>query len=460
MRFRNDLLTARHPDLARLQERFETATVPGLAEVLAMEVSFGTSASVALVDWTTFYNATALLVGGNEHIDAFTALGDLTTLLGASIFYDRVLVLGHEDEFRLRDGSDFLYVTGDRLGVADALTRLSLPAEVTGTSALLDDCFASAVSNLRDDESGLIAAANKHWEAMLPPGTSLPAVRDAEVVGWTESADRAPRLRQLFWPLSGKINTTDINRVVVDNDIRTLAYENIAALLSTLLEQPDGAGPTIRYVGGALRSPMQAAIQDVRRQEWNRQPPATEKILASWWHEEHRHVAATDFPFWLPGVFADCDSMDDLARVVGSRRQGAKKLRASRDGLEAAVAAGNEGAYSKFKSAVSGNLWPSAVDAASVAAGTAVIGAVLEGAIGVPGTGAVVQAYGSIYSARATRLLTRHRKSQLRVLFTISEDAEELLNPQGRLREWLALPPATPQVSQVLAQLNTLQWRF
>jgi hypothetical protein len=80
--------------------------------------------------------------------------------------------------------------------------------------------------------------------------TSAPERDD---VGWTFTPGRPSLFKQLF--REGGMWSRDDN-LIIENDVRAMIYENVAAMLTGALATDALTGLNVRYLGGVLRSPM------------------------------------------------------------------------------------------------------------------------------------------------------------------------------------------------------------
>jgi hypothetical protein len=200
--------------------------------------------SVGLVDWTSVYHVDELFEGGDRDLDPFVALADLNAIIAAVLFYDRVVVL---------DADDLVPRVAEALRVPDVLVSLSSKAGPSGAGGhslltwALEDCFqmsAARLSNLRPDgfEGWFWNELRRGWTDMLP-GVALPDEYDLNEVGWSGSPGRPALMRQLFSPNVWKPSVFT-KQLIIDNDVRALTYENVAALLTAALAASDLRAPT------------------------------------------------------------------------------------------------------------------------------------------------------------------------------------------------------------------------
>lgn len=221
--------------------------------------------TVALLDWTTIRHVHALMTSDTEHLDMFVALADLNTLLAAALFYDRAVVI---------DDDQYAAEVAELLGIADMLIPLSSRAgpETSWGSPVLFEAFNSSFQQSAADLGSQRAAStmtvdlNEAWKNLLPD-VQLPSSRDVNAVHWTLSPGHPALFRQLFGSAMWSHDDKDL---VIENDVRAMTYENVAALLTGALATDPLTGPNVRYLGGVLRSPMQRAIRARWRDAWDR----------------------------------------------------------------------------------------------------------------------------------------------------------------------------------------------
>ena len=253
-------------------------------------------ATVALLDWTTVNHVHRLINGDRDGIDPFVALADLNALLAAVLFYDRVMVV---------DGDGVYEDVGEELGVADVLYSLSTrggPQTPWNVSVLTDSCescfqdAAANMANLRPD-SPLKVELDNAWTELLP-AAELPEDRDPNAIHWTGSPGRPVLFRQLFGPTDLWGDPRFTKRLIVDNDIRALTYENVASVLTGALATDELVGPNVRYVGGVLRSPMQRAARAMWRRSWDRRGglPLETALNERWAAHVATRAASPAFP--------------------------------------------------------------------------------------------------------------------------------------------------------------------
>jgi hypothetical protein len=226
--------------------------------------------TVALVDWTTVHHVHRLFAGDAELIDPFIALADLNALLAAALFYDRVVVL---------DADEIIDDVRDAIGLGSVLVTVSSDGGplIDGHYSLLkwtlDYCFQKAAANLRNlrSDAPLLVDLRAAWQDMIP-AAQLPRSWNVNDLSWSSSPGRPELLSQLFFPDAGvSWSVSPVTELIVDNDVRALTYENLAAVLTAASASAELSGPNVRYVGGALRAPMQRAMRAAWHRAWDKQ---------------------------------------------------------------------------------------------------------------------------------------------------------------------------------------------
>jgi hypothetical protein len=473
-RIEADLLTARvEDDLRELPVGSNTREASEKADRLQRHVRsalrlFGDDVStIALVDWTSVFHVHKLFMREFRLIDPFVALADFTALVAAALFYDRVVVL---------DGDDLIESVRGFLGIGDALLSLPTRAEPTAEDAAatlmwtLEDCFQSAAAELSNLRPGSAFLEDLHaaWGAMLP-GAGLPQEYDLNDVGWSLSPGRPALLRQLFEPtmeLSWPLRFT--RELVIDNDVRALTYENVAAVLTAAVSSAECAGPTVRYVGGVLRGPMQRAVRAKWRRAWDSRGGFTaESALNAWWQD---HVANTSpspaFPFWLSAILADTQSRDDVGKQIYRWRERAADLRKRRATLERRLLDRSNSETEPYRQALAGatsSLSEGAL-AGDLIATAALVAKSSVALTGIPPF--FTDAATTVLDQEVKRLLKpttswllRMTRPRLWFLARADQAAQRLREPQYRLNELFALPPGDKSAALAfLSRVNAVEW--
>jgi|SRR5271166_996498 len=292
-----------HPELARYVHK----TIVGPKKEIA---------TVALIDWTTLYHVAALFEGKLEGVDPFVALADLSSMVAAALFYDRVVVI---------NGEPHLYVVQQAFNMDETLVSLRTDAFIEEDGyplleAQLDDSFQAAAIGLCNMSTGhvFLDSLNRSWQEMIP-GVSVPTNRNIQDVGWEFSGDKPDHLRQLFRPdssLGGAWALRASEELITKSDVAALSYENLASTLTAAIADQPGHGPAVRYVGGVLRAPMQRAVRASWRATWDEKGPPAEAALNAWWQERFRESPITPaFPFWISAILENVSNRETRGRL-------------------------------------------------------------------------------------------------------------------------------------------------
>jgi len=130
----------------------------------------------------------------------------------------------------------------------------------------------------------------------------------------------------------------DLARLITDNDVRALFYERLARGVEVMLSPGSSKGPSVRYVGGCLRSPVLLARADTHVIA-----PAAELELQRLWASVSPREEVADFPFWMDAVLWRARDGDAKAvqAVIRELRQEGKAFRSKRATVESRLRAGD-----------------------------------------------------------------------------------------------------------------------
>lgn len=341
----------------------------------AIQVALGVQptepGSVALVDWTAVRNSCLLLEGVepseyNElHLDPFLALADLASLAGAVIFYDRVLVL---------TDSEWAWRINHNLGLIQE--RPVVPLDLTSIengSNLLHDKFLLALQLLNtstSDNAVWLEWLSEAWTKLLP-GLSFPS-HDAnsystelgvgrEALEYdheygSASPDRIDLLT-VFKPArdSWRISEDSLRKIVLDNDLRAIFYEDLAASLSRALSEGQG-GPSVSYVGGCLRSPMLLARAKYAEASFRSSTPVQNWLQDQWRARYQPRSAPLRMPFWMDAILSLSGTRSDVVATIRDMRNRARPLRKTRGRLDEALRTGDSKVIDQLLNVIKGDL--------------------------------------------------------------------------------------------------------
>jgi hypothetical protein len=419
--------------------------------------------TVALLDWTTIRHVHALMTADAGELDMFVAVADLNTLLAAALFYDRAVVI---------DDAQYAAEVAELLGITDVLIPLASSSgpKTSWGSPVLSEAFnssfqvsASGLANQRPD-STMTVELNTAWKELLPD-VQLPSSRSVDEVNWSPSPGHPALFRQLFRP--GIMWSRDDTDLVIENDVRAMTYENVAALLTGALATDALIGPNVRYLGGVLRSPMQRAIRARWRETWDRRGGLLlETALNERWahHISDSHISPA-FPFWLSAVLNGCETRADLAKEIPKWRKRTKQLRQRRAEIERLIMDGNLTAAQPYEQAITGAV-ESLTEAKVVAAAASVATTVAKSGLAVTGIAPfVTDAAGALLDSEVSKLLQprttwliRVTRPRLWFLAKANASASQLTQPTYRLKELFELPDAPHGALGFLARANSLDW--
>ena len=321
--------------------------------------------SIALVDWTSVDN-TCLLMQPNfwrVGFDPFVAIVDLSAVLCAVIFYDRVLVLDYGEMARKAN---------EVLGLDQVFRSIdpdSLPSSDRPMRQLLNALFVSAIDELDHatvSKEPWMDHLKSAWRQLLPDENFSAHTYDnyGESCGYTASPQRESGVRMIFshGDLEGAWLRTaqgePCAKMILDNDVRTLFYEYLTGVFAYMFKDRDHC-PEVRYIGGCLRTPMLSA-----RAQWAENWISTgfrspaELWLAKEWRKSYTPVVmeqvTLQLPFWMNAAFARARKREDIPTAVQELRKAAKGFRKHRADLTNALRRGNMPTTLNYQAALRG----------------------------------------------------------------------------------------------------------
>lgn len=326
--------------------------------------------SIALVDWTSLHHARLLVEQPDEIRDPFVALANFASVVAAVLFYDQVLVIP--------DTSG----ANDALGVGDLIRPLptSLPGVPEETfPALLNRHYWWARDQLERASThprppNWFTELAEAWSDLLP-GNPFPAhTRE----GYGEETFRSSPMRGdwhavVFQRHSEWTLTLDVAKVIVDNDLRALVYERLAATLQALLRD-ESRQPSVQYVGGCLRSPLLLARAQAAEAALLPAHTPENWLQQSWqqiFQQQSREVQA---PFWLQAVLAASRDRQEIAPTLIKLRRAGRAYRKHRQELANSVAMQDRPALQSVFSALAGDVQALNRTAREVAGGALAVG--------------------------------------------------------------------------------------
>ncbi|MEU7060458.1 hypothetical protein [Streptomyces sp. NPDC046197] len=353
----------------------EIAQLPEYRYYLEQSLEPRGVASIALVDWSALRDACELLEADLGPIrDPFIALANLSVVVGAVIFHDRLVVLDYGD----------MAARANRLLGIDGLVRsLQLAEEGPGLRLrlVLDEHYSWAWHELGGATEGgapWMGWLRDAWTELLPragfPNHASEAI-EAEL-GYNTSPQRESFKEALFGIERGSwVRGESTDALILDNDIRALIYERFAQSLDTALAQ-DQTSPSVTYVGGCLRSPMLLA-----RARWadeslkvTTQPEAfLQRVWAQQWSEDRRDVR---LPFWMTAVLASSTSLSEVADRVRTLRRTARRVRRRRGELAECLRRGEPSATQQLLQALAADLGGLTADWEAIAGAALEVGAI------------------------------------------------------------------------------------
>ncbi|MFC1596890.1 hypothetical protein ACFL5Q_02985 [Planctomycetota bacterium] len=334
----------------------EVEKFPDLRESVRRQTNVNADSreSVAIIDWTSLDN-TCRLLGGERILDPFITILDLTAVVAAVIFYDRVIVL--DDMGRANAGNELLNLDDVIRAVDPGRTE-----QFTLMGLLLDAHFVSALTELdraTTSQRPWLKCLEGAWAELLPNLEFPKHHRNAfeENFGYNSSPDRHSGLRVIFDLVDEQFFYSDreaAKHMILDNDIRALFYERLANAFSSIIHEDRGY-PPVHYVGGCLRVPM--LLARAKLAESILDPHVTlENWLQKQWARLYRTCEyAVRLPFWMDAVLHGVRSPTELGNAVCKTRDAARALRARRSQIETALALGDALENDKLLDALGGD---------------------------------------------------------------------------------------------------------
>ncbi|MBK8255033.1 MAG: hypothetical protein IPK82_20535 [Polyangiaceae bacterium] len=320
------------------------------------DVAANPASTIALIDWTSLDN-TCRLLAGDDIDDPFVALLDFATILGAILFYDRLLVLD---------------ITGDTAAKANKLLMLDeviRPINRASTSAIvgdrwsvmLDSIFASALRdmiNFQYDAPNWLDELAALWHALVPAARPLNYRGFDTHLSYSASPRRHSGSRMIFCHDHIRFLPRDaesLRTTILDNDVRALFYEKLAHVLSVIL-RTDHEGPPVHYIGGCLRTPMKMIRAHIAEKMLDSRI-RTEDWLKSQWHALYqKRDFPVRMPFWFDAILARTKGPLDIPEAVRSLRDDAHALRSRRGEMETMLARGNASQMEELTRALAGDI--------------------------------------------------------------------------------------------------------
>ena len=319
----------------------------------------GSSASVALVDWSALHNVATLFDAPSDIRDPFTAILDLATVVAALVFYDRVVCLDY--------GSVCARVA-DHFALPNVLFGMDPgPSGHGPMHDMIEDYFDEAKIELqraaRDGESWLARLA-ANWEHLLP---SVSYPHDFEYMfdivhggdyehGFDVARDNLFELRESEYQFLGdQLGDALLQILMLDNDRRSLFYEILLEQIRVRWD-PDRR-MSFRYLSTCLRTPMKLARDEWAREQLAALKPAPEDWLQQEWTQlVTRAQGSVRLPFWLGAALANSRARGDFPSAVVALREEAEGFRRRRHELENALFEGDLDRLEKLSAALRGDL--------------------------------------------------------------------------------------------------------
>ena len=248
---------------------------------------------------------------------------------------------------------------------------------------------------------------------------------------------------------------------IIDNDVRALFYARLAADLQRIV----GPEATVRYVGGALRTPMMVTLAE--RAAFALEPDAALRLetwLANEWSRQRvRQALAVPMPFWFEAVIATADTRKDIAGVILEFRAKASRLRKTRHEIEARLADGDVRAAAELLGVLRADAQQLSSEASRRSkAALDILDAGLKTLMPLPvGPKLAVSALGALIgNERTTGLLLQLFRPELRCVYDLGRHAARLGNALPRAFEKFGLAKGTAneplRFLQRLGQTSTL----
>ncbi len=273
--------------------------------------------------------------------DPFVALADFSNILNACIFYDRVVFI---DNGQLADDIN------NAMNLDEVFVPLSLGHDRWSPLARTLNSHYQWALHYFDystwKNAGWLTWLEEFWRHLLP-GINFPehSVTNFESrlsynaspmrESWIDVICRVPQSLDAWvvgnrtaddW-IDGKIRPLDTKKIILDNDIRALAYDRLAQTLDAMVGKESGF--FTRYVGRCLRSPLQLARAKDADVRLTSSPPLEKWLLDEWvskYPANQKLDQAVRLPFWAGAIFARCrgDAHALPEEIAKCRRQATK----------------------------------------------------------------------------------------------------------------------------------------
>lgn len=439
--------------------------------------------SIAVLDRTTLMHSSALFrddffksvnssnrlsFGGklepNQHpskgyflTDPFVAFSDLSTVVCAAIFYDRIIVAHPNpkisDEFRLLGIDQYAC----RVDPGD---RSSSDYCESAIGNFIQDLWAVAYAKISndwtsrrfkgEDSISWINNLESHWKDLIPNIEHIKL--DSDQCDYTSSPN------QQTWPIHYEDNGTwttmpqeDLLGLVRDNTYRGYFYILLSEHLSELLKFSE-FDTEVAYIGSCLRTPMQLSYLEgqispstpVERFLDDQAP----RILT----EEKLHM-----PFWFDSVMSQCDSKKDFPNALNRMRTMAEPFRKRRFELGSAIRDGNVKEARKLQEAMTNSLIDIRREISSLAPDLAVstVTKLVESAspinLAVSGI--------SLFKEPILRTFERARRPHIASVVSLVDAASSCTNSLSRATDVFNLPNQfVEQPTAFLRNLGKVKW--
>ena len=330
------------------------------------------SGSIAVIDWNAARNTVMLFREPRAIVDPFMAVLDLATVVGAFVFYDRLLLLDY-DAMAARLAEVF-----DLHGVVQGISATEYVPSGVGMHDLIEMYFQEAQMELEKatgTDEAWVGWLRESWSNLLP---------QAEFPRHDEGANdrlhghynayegvRNVALDALFRLHAGTYlpRDVDFDELILDNDARSLFYEILVEQMRIYLDPQRVL--TFRYLANPLRTPMQAARARLAEAELRALRPAAEDWLQAEWTQLLTSLQAPPMsvriPFWLGVVLSAAFDRFDVPEVVRDLRHRARRFRSRRREIEEELFVGNLGSIATMRTALQGDVNSLTENAASMA---------------------------------------------------------------------------------------------
>jgi hypothetical protein len=434
-----------------------------------INMSSSETASVAIVDWTSIRNSCLLLEGADPShfetlsLDPFIALADLASIVGAVIFYDRVLVLA---------SVDWAWRANRLLGLLDDAPIV--PVDIDGpVRPLLDEHFRQALDSLdraQQEQAVWLVWLAEAWNRLLP-NVSFPSHRASSYgseldLGRRRYVGSAAASRDDLMSVFGRtgdawrISEATLPQVILDNDIRALFYDNLSGSLSRVLSD-DQHGPSVSYIGGCLRSPMLLARAKYAEASLNDSVQVQNWLQSQWRLTYHPVSAPLRMPFWMDAILAAAHDRSGVAAAIHETRRSAKSLRKTRSRLDEALRMGDSKTIKQLMDILKGDLETATEPLGKVAGAAGQAARVVSQSVlpVVPGDVAGRAVEVSLDSSRLRKLALRLFRPHLRFVLSITSQAaerEKSITQAARIFDWPHAFAAEPLA--FLERLTEIAW--